>query len=334
VSELQTPRKLLTSLLILFLFLLIPIAYSQGSISLTVSTDKAQYFQGDAVTISGKVLDSQNNPVADASVSIQVSDPPAYSKLVFSDNSGTYVDSFTIPPTLSPGQVTVYATASKGSSTAPPAQTQFTILQQAGSTTSTSQPSSKCFIATATYGSEISPEVALLRHFRDAEVLQTSAGGGFMLAFNAFYYSFSPQVALVISSHEALRAAMRFILYPLVGILYLSNSLFQALTFSGELAVTLAGIFASFAIGAVYFGPLLMLGRKIRTNRGSWSNVRWWVLGSCVASIVGIVVGEVGASAMFLAAATVAVVLSFVALGALSIVQIVVLLQSRRTPGL
>lgn len=96
MSVLQTPRKLLTSLLILFLSLLIPIAYSQGTISVTVSTDKTQYVQGENVTISGKVLDSQNNPVADASVSIQVGDPPAYSTLVFSDSSGTYVDNRTM----------------------------------------------------------------------------------------------------------------------------------------------------------------------------------------------------------------------------------------------
>lgn len=331
MSVLQTPRRLLTSLLILFIFLLIPIAYSQGTISVTVSTDKTQYVQGENVTISGKVLDSQNNPVADASVSIQVGDPPAYSTLVFSDSSGTYVDSFTIPPTVSPGQLTVYATASKGASTASPAQTQFTVLPQAGSTTSTSQPNSQCFIATATYGSEISPEVALLRHFRDAEVLQTSAGRAFMLSFNAFYYGFSPQVALYISSHEALRASMKVILYPLIGTLFLSNALFQALAFNGELAVTLAGTFASFAIGTVYFGPLLVLGRKIRNITGSWSNVGWMTLGSCAISIVGTLVGEVSGTATFLVAATVAVVLSFVSLGAISIVRIVVLLQSRRT---
>ena len=155
-----------------------------------------------------------------------------------------------------------------------------------------------------------------------------------MIAFNAFYYSFSPQVALVISSHEALRTAMRFILYPLIGILYLSNALFQALTFNGELAVTLAGTFASFGIGAVYFSPLLMLGRKIGTNTGSWSNIGWMVLGSCIASVVGIAVSEASGSAMFLAATTAATVLSFVALGGLSIVQVVVLVRSRRARDL
>lgn len=340
MRELQIPAKILTSLLILFLFLLVPLAYSQGSISLTVSTDKTQYFQGDTVTISGKVLDPQNNPVADASVSIQVGNPPAYTNLVFSNNSGAYADSFSIPPSFLPGQVIVYATASKGSATAPPAQTQFTVLPQTESTTSTStsqsqtQPNSKCFIATASYGSEVSPEVALLRHFRDAEVLQTSAGRGFMIAFNAFYYSFSPQVALVISSHESLMTTMKFILYPLIGILYLSNALFQALTFNTELAVTVAGTFASFGIGAVYFSPLLMLGRKIGTNTGSWSNVGRVILGSCIASVVGIVVGDAIGSAIFLAATTVAAVLSFVSLGAVSIVEIVVFMQSRRTRGL
>lgn len=52
-----------------------------------------------------------------------------------------------------------------------------------------------CLIATATYGSELSPQVQLLREVRDNVVLGTPSGTAFMSGFNQFYYSFSPTVA-------------------------------------------------------------------------------------------------------------------------------------------
>ncbi len=281
--------------------------------------------------VSGRVLDSQNNAVGGATVSIQIGDPPQSYDLVYSDNSGAYQDAFIIPANFRPGQYTIYVTASKaGFTISPPQQTQFTLVQQNTSTTSSSSSSassqsnglpSPCFIATATYGSEIAPEVALLRHFRDAQVLQTSAGRSFMQAFNAFYYSFSPQVAAFISSHGALRSAMKIVLYPLIGILYLSSRMFQASSFNEELAVVISGTFAALGIGVVYFGPIAILCSRMakRNVRSRWPNARWMILGSCLISTFGIGVGEARQSPVFLTAATVAAVLSFVLLGALSV---------------
>ena len=52
-----------------------------------------------------------------------------------------------------------------------------------------------CLIATATFGSELAPEVQKLREIRDNSLLQTESGEKFMNSFNDFYYSFSPIVA-------------------------------------------------------------------------------------------------------------------------------------------
>ena len=52
-----------------------------------------------------------------------------------------------------------------------------------------------CLIATATYGSELSPQVQLLREIRDNQLLNTEAGTSFMNTFNDVYYSFSPTIA-------------------------------------------------------------------------------------------------------------------------------------------
>jgi len=52
-----------------------------------------------------------------------------------------------------------------------------------------------CLIATATFGSELAPQVQFLRELRDNTVLSTASGTSFMTGFNVIYYSFSPTIA-------------------------------------------------------------------------------------------------------------------------------------------
>ena len=52
-----------------------------------------------------------------------------------------------------------------------------------------------CLIATAAYGSEMSPQVQMLREIRDNQLMNTASGTAFMGTFNDIYYSFSPAIA-------------------------------------------------------------------------------------------------------------------------------------------
>ena len=52
-----------------------------------------------------------------------------------------------------------------------------------------------CLIATATFGSELAPQVQQLRELRDDKLLRTDSGKSFMNSFNTIYYSLSPQIA-------------------------------------------------------------------------------------------------------------------------------------------
>jgi len=118
----------------------------------------------------------------------------------------------------------------------------------------------KCVIASATYGSDLAPEVQLLRMFRDQFLLKTFTGSAFMKAFNAFYYSFSPTVAELVSSHPTAGELMRRILHPLIGILDLSfQTYFFFVSYGKELAVVAVGLLAALLIGAVYLSSLIML---------------------------------------------------------------------------
>lgn len=107
-------------------------------------------------------------------------------------------------------------------------------------------------IATATYGSELADEVQFLRNFRDRSIMKTNAGSNFMTAFNAWYYSFSPSVAQFIREHPTVSAAVKFVLYPLIGILRIGAAAFNLFPTNPEAGAVVSGLVVSSLIGVVY----------------------------------------------------------------------------------
>jgi len=73
-----------------------------------------------------------------------------------------------------------------------------------------------CLIATATYGSELAPQVQQLRELRNNTVLQTESGSAFMVGFNQFYYSFSPMIADYERENPAFKEAVKLAITPLL----------------------------------------------------------------------------------------------------------------------
>ena len=73
-----------------------------------------------------------------------------------------------------------------------------------------------CLIATATFGSELAPQVQFLRELRDNTVLQTEYGASFMIGFNQFYYSFSPVIADYERENPAFKEVVKISLTPLL----------------------------------------------------------------------------------------------------------------------
>jgi len=80
-----------------------------------------------------------------------------------------------------------------------------------------------CLIATAAYGSELAPQVQMLRELRDNTVLSTASGASFMTGFNAFYYSFSPTVADWERQNPMFQEAVRVTITPLISTLSILN---------------------------------------------------------------------------------------------------------------
>lgn len=151
----------------------------------------------------------------------------------------------------------------------------------------------------------------LLRNFRDQLVLSTRAGSAFMEVFNAWYYSFSPSVAKVIASNDPLRAPVRVILYPLLGVLGVSAFVYSAFGGAPEFAVVMAGLVASSLIGLVYLTPFTFVGMRALTKRRriQASNVAKGSLILLAVALTLLLAGEIGGSFLMLAVASSAVVL-------------------------
>ena len=105
-------------------------------------------------------------------------------------------------------------------------ETEFALVVVPGSKVSTSTNESSenesseegggCLIATAAYGSEMSPQVQLLREIRDNQLMNTESGSAFMSTFNNVYYSFSPVIADMERENPMFKEAVKLGLTPML----------------------------------------------------------------------------------------------------------------------
>ena len=81
-----------------------------------------------------------------------------------------------------------------------------------------------CLIATATYGSEMAPQVQQLRELRDNQLLQTESGTQFMTMFNDVYYTFSPTIADMQRENPLFKEAVKLAITPMISTLSLMQN--------------------------------------------------------------------------------------------------------------
>jgi len=80
-----------------------------------------------------------------------------------------------------------------------------------------------CLIATATFGSELAPQVQQLRELRDNKLLQTESGTSFINSFNKVYYSFSPVIADYERENPVFREIVKIVITPMISSLSILN---------------------------------------------------------------------------------------------------------------
>jgi len=188
-----------------------------------------------------------------------------------------------------------------------------------------------CLIATATYGSELSDEVQFLRNFRDKSILRTNTGSNFMVAFNAWYYSFSPYVAQFIREHSLARTATKLMLFPLMGILRLGAAVFYVFPANLEASAVVSGLLVSSLIGIIYLTPplVVVLASFPRARRAA---KRLQLPSVCI--LVGALAAvvfttTVGAPSIFMMLSTATIVLSTLAASSLYVSWAVLRLAGR-----
>ncbi len=126
-----------------------------------------------------------------------------------------------------------------------------------------------CLIATATFGSELSPQVQQLRELRDNVVLNTEYGKSFMAGFNEFYYSFSPAIADYERENSFFRDTVKIVLTPLLTSLSVLSyadidSEEEMLGYGISLILLNVGMY--FGIPAVIITKMVQLPRKCDTR--------------------------------------------------------------------
>jgi len=80
-----------------------------------------------------------------------------------------------------------------------------------------------CLIATATYGTELAPQVQQLREIRDQKLMNTKSGQSFLNSFNEFYYSVSPHIADYERENPIFKEVVKIAITPMISSLSILN---------------------------------------------------------------------------------------------------------------
>ena len=232
-------------LLILFAPMLIGPAFSQSLITFDVDTTK--FAPGEIVELTGNVAAGlEGQPVA---VEIKDADGNVILiRTITSDINGEFTLKFKVPSTAAAGEFDISTNVElEGESfsginvdeivepepVADPESVcgEGTVMKDGKcvvdtKSKATEEKSSKgggCLIATATYGSELAPQVQQLRELRDNSLLQTESGTSFMESFNDFYYSFSPIIADYERENSVFKEMVKVAITPMITSLSILN---------------------------------------------------------------------------------------------------------------
>ena len=105
-----------------------------------------------------------------------------------------------------------------------PAIVEEVVEEPAASPQESSEEGGGCLIATAAYGSELAPQVQMLREIRDNQLMNTESGSAFMTTFNELYYSFSPTIADMERESPVFKEIVKAGLTPMISTLSIMES--------------------------------------------------------------------------------------------------------------
>ena len=246
--------------MILILATSLGISSASAQTGITVETNFDVFQQGQTVMVTGNAEEK--------SVAIQVKDPTGISILVRTletDSGGNFDLQFRIPQTATLGEYQVVASTVVDNLPVITTIT-FEVVEKGDKITQVAkEKKGGCLIATAAFGSEMAPQVQLLREIRDNTVLQTESGSAFMTGFNQFYYSFSPAIADYERENPAFKEAVKLMLTPLLT----SLTLLQYADIDSESEMLGYGIGIILLNIGMYFVAPAVLIMKVRRGKNA-----------------------------------------------------------------
>jgi len=199
-----------------FFIILLSLTFSQSFAAEVIfdSTDQS-YSAGDVVDLTGNIPGGIEGDL----VAIEIKSPSGKTLLVRTVElgpEGSYSLKFKIPDSGESGSYGISTNVSV-------AEISETTIQDEVTSQPTSGDGGGCLIATATYGSELAPQVQQLRELRDNTLLNTESGSAFMESFNDFYYSFSPYIADYERENPVFKQAVKLAITPMISSLSILN---------------------------------------------------------------------------------------------------------------
>ena len=249
---------------------------------ITFDLDKDTLIPGEIVVVSGSV----DPNLADKPVAIEIIDSEGHTILIRSiqpNPDGTFSLKFKVPSTASAGEFEITAiTEFEGAAVTESKTVESIEAEPQPEPESIAEPVSElecgkgtheengqcvadargggCLIATATFGSELAPQVQQLREIRDNGLLETESGSVFMESFNQFYYSFSPGIADLERENPIFKEVVKLAITPLVT----SLSILNYVDFDSEETVLGYGISLILLNVGMYFVAPFVLITKVR----------------------------------------------------------------------
>ncbi|MGY5152037.1 MAG: CFI-box-CTERM domain-containing protein [Candidatus Nitrosopumilus sp. bin_6a] len=207
--------------LVLFLAAILVVSVIPASFSeITINTNKEQFAGGDTVEINGNVENGNSGDF----VALEIKNPDGETILIRTvtlGDGGSFYLKFKIPESGKAGSYDIVANSKQGGQTITETKTITQNSGQASSGEESSDNGGGCLIATATYGSELAPQVQQLREIRDNQLLGTESGTNFMNSFNDFYYSFSPVIADYERENPVFKEMVKLSITPMISSLSL-----------------------------------------------------------------------------------------------------------------
>jgi len=173
---------------------------------------------GQVVEISGEIPDGVPGQIS----AIEIKNPNGETILIRTvtlDENKQYFIKFKVPESSEVGNYDVIINAENEQGVVVSTKPSEVIIEK-----NETEEKGGCLIATATYGSELSPQVQQLREIRDNQLLQTESGAAFMSTFNDVYYSFSPIIADYERENPYFKEGVKLAITPMISTLSLMEN--------------------------------------------------------------------------------------------------------------